>query len=98
MFRPAGADVLRKSSNPLFKKENIMKRLQKHRRIALVEALEGRALLSSGPLILNGTDGPDKIEVYYTQLAQGNFTYNYNVNGVGGSFFDAVPSKIVVNA
>jgi len=98
MFRPAGADVLRKSSNPLFKKENIMKRLQKNRRIALVEALEGRTLLSGSPLILNGTDGPDKIEVYYTQLAQGNFEYNYNVNGVGGSVFDAVPSKIVVNA
>jgi len=78
-------------------RKNCLNNRLNNRPHVIAEPLESRTLLSGGPLILNGTDGPDTIEVYYTRLAQGNFTYNYNVNGVGGSFFNVTPDKIVIN-
>jgi len=67
------------------------------RRSSVVEALESRTMLfgSDGPLVIAGTDGPDKIEVYYAQLAGGNWIYNYNVNGVGGGFYDFAASQVL---
>ena len=65
----------------------------------LAEPLETRTMFNGadGPIVLTGTDGPDKIDVYYGQLAGGNWIYNYNVNGVGNGLYDFDASKIVIN-
>jgi hypothetical protein len=70
-----------------------------NRRLFVAEALESRTMFNGadGPIVINGTDGPDKIEVYYTTLAGWNWEYNYNVNGVGGTYYDFDASNVVVN-
>jgi hypothetical protein len=63
------------------------------------EPLESRTLLNGadGPIVITGTDGPDKIVVYYGQLAGGNWTWNYSVNGNGKGLYDFDASKLVIN-
>src|SRR5436190_5066077 len=75
-----------------------MKRPHNHHSF-LAEPLETRSMFNGadGPIVLTGTDGPDKIDVYYGQLAGGNWIYNYNVNGVGNGLYDFDASKIVIN-
>jgi len=70
------------------------------RRLFVAEALEPRTLFNGadGPLVISGTDGPDTIELYYGQLAGGNWTWNYNVNGVGKGLYDFDASNVVINA
>ena len=73
-------------------------RPSRNRRSPVAEVLESRTLFtgSEGPLVIVGTDGPDKIEVYYAHLAQGNWTYNYSVNGVGQGLYDFDASKVLI--
>ena len=70
-----------------------------NRPLFAAEPLESRTLLNGadGPIVLTGTDGPDKIDLYYGQLAGGNWIYNYNVNGVGKGLYDFDASNIVIN-
>src|SRR3954452_21575664 len=65
----------------------------------VAEPLESRTLLNGadGPIVITGTDGPDTIELYYGQLADWNWTWNYSVNGVGKGLYDFDASNIVIN-
>ena len=76
-----------------------MRRPSKQRSF-VAEALESRTMFNGadGPIVITGTDGPDKIDLYYGQLAGGNWIYNYNVNGIGKGLYDFDASKIVINA
>jgi hypothetical protein len=75
------------------------RRSQKRRLVVAIEPLETRTLFNGadGPIVINGTDGPDKIELYYGQLADWNWTWNYNVNGVGKGLYDFDASNVVIN-
>src|SRR5678816_3765213 len=75
------------------------RRPQKRSPFVAIENLETRTLFNGadGPIVINGTDGPDKIELYYGQLADWNWTWNFNVNGVGKSLYDFDASNVVIN-
>jgi hypothetical protein len=75
------------------------RRCRRPRAPFVAEALETRTMLNGadGPIVIVGTDGPDTIQVYYAALAHGNWTYNYNVNGISGkSLYDFDASKLVI--